>query len=91
MDHTAFKARRKYALIGGFFAFGVHTIFFIGNMGAVGYYIGDLYPFLIIGIPLFIISGLTFFALSSIKRGYIRLPVLVVAMFVILCGYFYSL
>jgi len=79
MESTLSRQRIKYAIVGAMIGFGIHTLLFVGNVGESGFYIGDIYPFLKVAIPLAVLLGLAFFILSGIKKGIIRVVSLIIS------------
>jgi len=69
---ATFRHRINNAIVGSLIGFGIHSFLAFVNLSAVGFYIGDLYPFLKVAIPLAALLGLVFFILSGIKKGIIR-------------------
>jgi len=75
--------RIRYSIIGAMVGFVIHSLLFLGNVGESGFYVGDIYPFLKVAIPLAALLGLVFFILSGIKKGIMRVVSLIISVLLV--------
>jgi len=63
---------RKYVFIGIAWIIGLHILFYLGDVSALGFYVGDLVPLVIKAVPLSILGGLLFFSVSFLRPTLLR-------------------